>query len=472
MSSLKMTFSLTSLILIFALAFAAMPVLAETGGLVPAITVYDGKVSAATNAVDHTQTRAAYWLKVSFDSPVADLIATDFEVNKADSINDAFTSITGSTLIDSFVTAEVGKVYILQIDLGDTSYEAGYVSVVLPEDAARGNSGANNKLTRRGEFTTSSLPKATDWTVTPALDASTFKAADDIDGKNFKAGSGGTTDDTGFTVNFTFTPGTLSAGVPTLVAAQVQLKDKDGKDVSTDSSGTNYATVNVGTAVGNTYPVEFTFTGEVPHPVVIGVNPQWATGTTTVQVPKAGVTENPPAAMITVTGLNETERTFRIEVGFTPAAKSDGSAGSAIKGFDEAGLDVKDAGDSVVLVTVEAEREADNSYVAILKYDQLATLPLTIKIKQSGDGSVKTSNPDHSAMVGGPPVITPPPANAPAKPDAPMAATNATNDLIIDVSWTAPADNGSAITGYTVKKYDSAGMLVKTFPDDDPATTA
>ena len=57
------------------------------------------------------------------------------------------------------------------------------------------------------------------------------------------------------------------------------------------------------------------------------------------------------------------------------------------------------------------------------------------------------------------------PVTAPAKPAAPTAMINADNDLVIDVSWTAPANNGSAITGYTVKKYGSDGTLVKTFPE-------
>ena len=58
-----------------------------------------------------------------------------------------------------------------------------------------------------------------------------------------------------------------------------------------------------------------------------------------------------------------------------------------------------------------------------------------------------------------------PVATAPAKPDAPTAAINTDNDLVIDVSWTAPDDGDSAITGYTVKKYGSDGTLVKTFPE-------
>ncbi len=61
------------------------------------------------------------------------------------------------------------------------------------------------------------------------------------------------------------------------------------------------------------------------------------------------------------------------------------------------------------------------------------------------------------------------PVDTPEKPAPPTAMINATNDLVIDVSWTAPADGGSAITGYTVKKYMGT-TLVKTWPD--PADTS
>ena len=60
-------------------------------------------------------------------------------------------------------------------------------------------------------------------------------------------------------------------------------------------------------------------------------------------------------------------------------------------------------------------------------------------------------------------------ATAPVKPAPPTATIDSANDLIINVSWTAPADGGSAITAYTVTKYDDAGAVVKTFPETGEA---
>ena len=43
-------------------------------------------------------------------------------------------------------------------------------------------------------------------------------------------------------------------------------------------------------------------------------------------------------------------------------------------------------------------------------------------------------------------------AEAATVPDAPMANATATSDTEITVTWTAPADGGSDITGYMVQR--------------------
>ena len=61
MSSLKMTFSLASLVLIFALVFAAMPAMAATGG--PTVEIDHGQDKAK-------QTRGVFKIKLTFTEPV------------------------------------------------------------------------------------------------------------------------------------------------------------------------------------------------------------------------------------------------------------------------------------------------------------------------------------------------------------------------------------------------------------------
>ena len=311
MSTFKMTFSLASLVLIFAFAFVATSAVAETGGLKPAITLYDGPADAAADAEDHVQTREAYWLEVRFDNPVTVLdAADDFEVNKADSINDAFTPITGSLLVNSFDADEVGKVFILQINLADTSYEAGYVSVVLLEDAATGNSGANNKLTRRGEFTNSSLPKNNDWTFTPALDATN---APKIEDKKLPVNDE-------FAVKFTLSGGTVGFPSSSDIDDQIQVKDADGMDITSF-----FNSINAASLVGTSTIVTFTVgSAAVDTPVHIGINPNWAAGTT-LQVPAAAtetsaVEEIAPTVDISLIGTpDETASTFQVRFTFEEA---------------------------------------------------------------------------------------------------------------------------------------------------------
>ena len=129
-----------------------------------------------------------------------------------------------------------------------------------------------------------------------------------------------------------------------------------------------------------------------------------------------------------------------------------GMPGAAITGFDSTKLDIKDGStppaDVITTVAEGAERKADNSYVAILKYDRLSMTPLTIKVDQSKQ---KTSNPDHSATVG----EAPPPPGMDADPSVSITTSqhNATaRTFKVDVKLTpgAKADGsaGDPITGF------------------------
>ena len=70
----RLTFSLASLVLIFALAFAATPALAETGGPAVTVTEYSGvetPADAPSNQQSHTQERSDFRVRLAFNSPVS-----------------------------------------------------------------------------------------------------------------------------------------------------------------------------------------------------------------------------------------------------------------------------------------------------------------------------------------------------------------------------------------------------------------
>ena len=438
--SYRLTFSLASLILIFALAFAAMPVIAATGG--PTVTISDAGTTATPS------TRAAFLLKFVFSKSVEGFETGDATFRYYDKSNTLIGTAANVT-----ITAVTNKPAEYTASLDVSSPETGAVGFVVTVAADVATSlDATSPIGNQAKSMRFTLPPLHIGKV--VINAK--KDADDTDA----------TDGQDYDLTFTFKAQT---GAPTeaLTAERIVVEPSYVNapvTVGTDAQGTDPAT-------------DYIYNATITHPagapdLTIGLEPSYvvaANVTTATIPPPVTATQNPPMAMIEVSGHDPAERSYRISVTFTPAADSLGNAGAAIKGFDSTKLDIKDASTppAEVLTTVEAERKADNSYTAILKYDLLSTLPLTVKVKQSAQ---KTSNPNHSVMVGDS-GGTRPPANAPAKPAAPTAMRNAANDLIIDVSWTAPADNGSAITGYTVKKYmGTTNTVVKTFPDDDPNT--
>ena len=208
----------------------------------------------------------------------------------------------------------------------------------------------------------------------------------------------------------------------------------------------------------------------VDTPIFIGVNPNWANAAPDggLRIPAAAPETTPtvePTVTLSLIGTpDEVAKTFRVRLEFSEVValaaanvmvqKEDPDDATMKVDADVAPVELTQLGSGMVWVA-EVDYEFD-------------MLPLYVSVK---DSVVSGMTPADGLMVGeaGP---TPPAANAPDAPDAPTAAINATNDLMIDVSWMAPADGGSAITGYTVTKYDSDGMVVKTFPETgDPAIT-
>ncbi|MXZ27171.1 MAG: hypothetical protein F4Y72_02575, partial [Gammaproteobacteria bacterium] len=93
-----------------------------------------------------------------------------------------------------------------------------------------------------------------------------------------------------------------------------------------------------------------------------------------------------------------------------------------------------------------------------------------LRIEPSGDDDVTVSLPATTGSCGTAGAICTPdgrPLSAPASatiegpaaevPDAPSAPTLTAGETWLDVSWTAPADNGSAITGYDVHYRETGG---------------
>ena len=138
-----------------------------------------------------------------------------------------------------------------------------------------------------------------------------------------------------------------------------------------------------------------------------------ATVMDSIDIPFAAA-QNPPTVDIMISAVNTTARTFRIAATFTPETDGDGDAGaaipvSALNAFHNS-LNAKDAGgfDAVITLPNAADRRAaNNRYDAILAYNNLVSLPLTITVDPmwdidgSGSGIVKgIKNSTDTWMVG------------------------------------------------------------------------
>ena len=577
----RLTFSLASLTLIFALVFIAMPVMAAPGGPTVSITEYSGKDDYTTTATqpDHVQERTDFRLKVEFSIPVDGWDATDITVSGAASLTSSLTPYTSDVTVipatDAHAggAADVGKVYYVAINIttSDGNYEHSVISASIAADAVNGNIPTNRLGNEAKTQNFTSLPGATRYSITAKIDPAdkvTLVASGDDKGKLTAADT--------FNVLFEYS-GATGAYPTEIPTAQIQIKDKDGKDIANATTGVT-ATTAGSIASGNVSTAGLTVgAANVAAPIQVGVNPNWAgSASTFVWIPMAPGAPDPtittqPTAEIVISLYHATTRIFRIDVTFTPGEDSNGDPVDVTPGadFHTAVIKGTDSGDNAVSFTREDSQMSKNSYTGLLKYNLLSRPPLTIKLlspygtdttpvyykdtSHPADDATGTvgptatpvsfasgaSIPDQTYTVdtaiaplplpaamtgtGTTPLtytLTPsvpgltfnrltrtlrgtpttemavtemtykvtdsatPATNdtltfnitvnaeggVPAKPAAPTAATNATNDLSIDVSWTAPADNGSTITGYTVKQYNSGGTLVKTFPDDDPNT--
>ena len=496
----RLTFSLASLVLIFALVFSAMPVMAADNGPVPTITAYSGladpnTAASATNAA-HKQSRTDFRLKVTFNALVDGTVDEDsFTVVTAEAAGKATSAPTASgigTVVAITEGTDAGKAYMVPVnfDTMDATYSNGYVSFTFNAEVVTGNQaghtsqGITNQKSSSFALTTAAgtLPKHTDWTLTPMFVAGTLKddfitAAGDDKG-NFK-------DTAEFQVKFTLSGGMGDfPDVATDGPAQIQIKDKDGMPVS----GIAGVYVRSGVMVTGTYTATGT---DTTPPVFIGVNPNWAAGNT-IQVPAADAPTPDsvdPTVDISLIGMpDKAAKTFEVKFTF---AKAD------VTGMDDktaADLpDMLDADDITLMQTDPTDatkmieddayvvgdiiRTSAGRFVATVNY-RLDPLPVYVGLADSVKVSATTiagetpGDDDPKALKVGDDDTTTPPVdpvdptvNAPAMPAKPTASINTDNDLKIDVMWTA-------VTGadeYIIKKYMGT-TLVKTFPDDDPNT--
>ena len=457
MSSLKMTFSLTSLILLiaFGLVFAPTAVMADHGGPTVEITPYTGKNGDDTAYVP---TRSDFRLKVTFSHLVTGFEAADVVVQKAASRSDLLavggatatlaTAGTGATNVPaSELTAN--KVFVVVVDLSDTDYAAGYLSVNIPKGAATGASGENTETTEAGSYDTSSLPKANKWTLTPELDGDSVKqladgeSGDDFDddGKILAAAS--------FTVNIVATNGPAGESFPIPNASQIQVKDSTGRAVSTASPDVAAA------YVADKLPVTITFTGVTDAPIFVGVNPNWAgTAGTPVRIPEA-TTPTPPTPKPTVEitlsdAPSATTETFSVRLEFSEAVDMLDAANVEVMKTDPTDATMKVAAD---VPAVDLTKLGGGMiWIAEVDYQHEMASPLYVTVKTDAASAM---TPTDGLMVDTRPTPTGPGIDVPGVPSDVTAMANQATD-IITVSWTAPDTGGSAITGYTIEQTGAA----------------
>ena len=405
MSSLKMTFSLTSLFLIFAMAFVAMPVMAATGGPTPTITLYSGPdnpnaAAHATNNPPHKHERADVKLLVTFDVRVeTDLAADDFTVRVAEAIGEVAEDTTTSgigTIVPITRGANAGKSFMVPVDLTTTAstnhvadtYSFGYISFVVNADVVLGTQAGDttdtvgNVRSAALELTPPRLPKANAWTLTPELDASSVKdladgtAEDDFDDDDKILSTAS------FTVNIVASNGPAGETYPIPNAGQIQVKDSNGDAVSS-------ATAAVGTAyVANKLPVTITFSALTDAPIFVGINPNWAgTAGTPVRIPAEqddddGMDDEktPPSVDISlVSGTLDTDmKTFDVKFTFTKAATNGADVPTEFTAGDIK-VTTDAAGETNAAVSVDDVRDLLDgvSWVAEINYST-ADLPLYV----------------------------------------------------------------------------------------------
>ncbi|SES50103.1 Fibronectin type III domain-containing protein, partial [Pedococcus cremeus] len=215
---------------------------------------------------------------------------------------------------------------------------------------------------------------------------------------------------------------------------------------------------------------------------------------TTAQTPTT-VTGNPPATTATVSGLtNGTAYTFKVKATNAVGAGPDSTASNTVTPTSNATAPAAptnvtaSAGDASASVTWTAPSNggsAITSYTVTPYIGTTAQTPTTVTgnppattatVSGLTNGTAYTFKVKATNAIGAGPdsavsnSVTPSAATA---PDAPTAVTATAGNASATVSWTAPANGGSAITSYTVTPYiGTTAQTTTTVSGSPPATTS
>ena len=449
----RLTFSLASLILIFALVFVATPAMAATGG--PTVTIAHGQAAAK-------QTRAVFKLKFTFDVAV-----TGFEAGDATYqyyAKDGMPLGNVEPITPVAVTNKPAE-YTVDLDLSSPAADAVGIIVVVNADGATGNNALSSKhgITNQAKSMRFDLPPE----YIGKVEIVAKKDATDTD----------TSDGQDYDLTFTFKDTHATAGVepdPPLTAALVTVEPTY---VTTE--------VTLGTDTGDsaTSGKDWVYKGSITHPMGA---PTLTIGLVTSYVKAADVTTAmvPPADDMSVMATAEIEidtdlpvldpMQFKISVTFAGGKDSKGMDEpvkvpddfyTMVKGTDSNGNAV-----SFAQITPVARIVSDNMYTEILQYNVLYTPPITVKLMSGGTADkptyyMDTSDPTMAAMgTVGMAALT-----APAAPTNVTATANQTTN-IVTLTWTA----SEGATGYKIAQTmgaDTVDYTATASPFMTPALT-
>ena len=459
----RLTFSLASLVLIFALAFAGLPAMAEDGG--PTVTIAQGT----------DKDRDDFDLTFTFSHPVEAQGSSGGTLAFAWRLVDAQTNLLGTAAETGSAdqTADSRTKYTATLDIPTAAaalnVDAVKVIVSVAENLKTGTTAGNSKRNQPAEMTFNLPPVQGDTTVEVTAEAVANEPG-------------------AFTVTFEFSADpspAFTANNISIPATGVTIVD--GSFTAVSGSTTNF-TAKVQLAYG--------VTG-----AMVGVDPGYAKPksagsnfvTLPLPAPKSPVRERPPMVDIEIGDYTAEPRAFRIDITFTPQSKSDGTDGDDVMVdadtfHEHAAFKVEDSADREITPTKLDASAGENMYSAILQYGPLAVgnLPLTISIDpndidekyKATDAKPNATPPDPgipdadpvTKTVGGDGTGTPTPTpGAPAVPMNVVAVADQDADTIT-VTWDAVTD---AVSYEVTKHYTAADgtAATKVLPDADNTDT-